>query len=172
MLDTGLPGPWSSILKKKKKVGTTVGMSALRPPPRSLSFQVCTSALREFTRRGCRYHCRYVRTAAASPLSLLPGLHICTLGVHKARCGEQFQANSMCNLQIIFTPLHCLLLICGNLASDAADSAASPIPKEVHAAHLVNTSCPTYAKGARRCRVHGRVPRNKTQDAMHPNVSA
>ena len=123
-------------------------------------------------KKRCRYHCRYVRTAAASPLSLLLGLHICTLGVHKARCGEQFQANSMCNLQVIFTPLHCLLLICGNLASEAADSAASPIPKEVHAAHLVSTSCPTYAKGARRCRVHGRVPRNKTQDAMHPNVSA
>ena len=38
--------------KKKKSVGTTVGMSALRPPPRSLSFPVCISALWEFTRRG------------------------------------------------------------------------------------------------------------------------
>ena len=121
--------------------------------------------------QGCRYHCRYVRTAAASQLSPPRSVYL-HIGSHNARCGEQFQANSTCNLQFIFTPLHCLLLICGNLASEAADSAASPIPNEVHAAHLVSKSSPTYAKGAHRCRVHGRVPRNKTQDTMHPNVSA
>ena len=131
-------GPRSSK-KEKKGVGTTVGMSALRPPPRSLSFQVCTSALREFTMRG----------AASS-----------SKRIQRATCNS------------LLTPLHCLLLICGNFASEAADSAASPSPNEVHAAHLVYTSSPKDAKGAQGFRVHGRVSRNKTQDAMHPNVSA